>query len=165
MSETRSTSTGWVVVGLALAIVGLASTWHALRVTPTKVRHIQSKQERLAALEELRAEQGQTEQGIAAFATSDQRLLSALPVVFENALPGATPKFATFDPKPTAQGTTLQTVNVNVGPIDLAKLNGLIEKLEGYDPPWRIVECQIQAAPTQRGWGTVTMSLEGLEKL
>lgn len=165
MTDRFRSSGVMLLSGLILCMVSLALTLQSLRVTPAMLKQIRAKQDRLGRLAELREERGQAQTGFAAFMARDQTLPPALSVVIENMLPNAQPDIVQFEPQATAHGARVLKANVNLGLVDLAKMNPLLDKLERHDPPWRILECTIQAAAGQRGQGRVTLALEALEKL
>lgn len=153
-----------LLVALILAIAGLLLSLHSLRVTPTKLKQLHAKQQRLQQLADLRVEKGQADQGFMAFVASEHTLPSSVPVVIENVLPKSRPDIEELDPLQVSQGAKLRRVKVDLGEVELSSMNPLLRKLEVYDPPWRILECHV-AAVERRGWGRVTLALEALEKL
>lgn len=167
MSHRSSRSGVILLTGLALCLAGLALTLHSLQVTPVLRKQIRAKQERLERLTDLREERGQAQAqaGFAAFIAREHTTPPALAVVIEKLLPNIQPDIVEFEPQAAAHGTRVLKANVNVGLVDLAKVNSLLDTLERHDPPWRIVECTVQAAAGQRGKGRVMLALEALEKL
>ena len=151
-------------VALILSIAGLLLSLYSLRVTPTKLTQLHAKQQRLQQLADLRAERDQADQGFKAFVGSENTLPSSVSVVIENVLPKLRPGIEELDPLQVSHGANLRRVKVDLGELDLRKMNPLLRKLEAYDPPWRILECHISAVE-RRGWGRVTLALEALEKL
>lgn len=148
-----------------MVVLVLGFTAHSLKQTPRLLHQIRSREERLHRVLELQERHGNIGDRIQAFAAAERTLPAAIRAVIGNMMPDERVNVVDVEPRSVGKGVLLQRTDVQFEGVDLTMLGALIERLEGYDPPWRLRECTLRAVGGQPGHAQAKLVFEALELL
>ncbi len=152
-----------VAVTALLVLVAIGATVHSMRQTPRLLHQIRSRQERLNRLLELQAQHGNISERVQAFAAAERTRPAAVRAVIGNLMPDERVNVADVEPRALGHGVVLQQTDVQFEAVDLAMLAALIDRLESYDPPWKLRTCTLRAVGDEPGRAQARLTFEALE--
>jgi hypothetical protein len=154
-----------------LAVLALVATVAAVMMTAGSVRSVPDRRRHLDQLLETRSELVRMSAGLVddqAALLRYQRLPEARPTdlaaLADRVAPGLPVEVRRRERKEIGQDWILNRMEVVFGQIALPDLGRFIDSAERQRPPWRLVECRIEAHPSLEGEAAARLLMEGVQK-
>ncbi len=145
-------------------LTGLGLTAGTARALPAHRRHLEQKQETLAALRDFRRSLAGETSARHAFEALPTAPAAGLRQMASASLPGTQPQFRPSDRTDLAGGWTRTRVEVTLRDTDLPGVLRFVAQAETERPPWRLIEFDMTSSERGGRAGRVTLLLEAVER-
>ncbi len=153
------------IIAWLFALVGLGTSVMALREAPRLDNSIRRKRMDVAEARRLRAELTRLDGIRAAWDTLSGAPLTAPEEIFRRmATDLAAPEWKEREPEPIADGWRRRRVEGVFHEAPLEWIGAFVNRCAEARPPWRLARIHVVVSESSRGYGSVTMTLEGLER-
>lgn len=153
-----------LAVGLLVA-AAMGSTLLSVRSSGDLISQMRGRAQRMEQVRALAASSGNPQERLQAFAASGKTLPGAVKAMLMNHMPGQEAQVEEAEPRPLGAGVVLRSTSLRFEDADLQQLAAFLERLETYDPPWKIVACSVLALPGKPGRASATLTVEAMEAL
>lgn len=150
--------------GLAVFVIGILLTVTNLQQMPEFTRKLETKVNNLKQLRAMRNAGGQYQAALGAFQALTNPAPVSLSGLAATCITNAVPEIRARDSHRLKNDWTLTQVEVIYSEIDLNLLSPFVTAAESQRPPWKLIECEIEALRPAGGFGRTVLVFESLKK-